>query len=316
MKVSIIVPVYNTKKYLKKCIDSVIGQTYDNIEIIIINDCSSQNIDEVVNKYQDERIIYLKNNKNMGIGYNRNLGIRKAVGDYICFVDSDDYVKVDFVEKMVDKCIKEDLDMCICDYNYVSEESGKVQGVKLTSFNTTNLDKTPSLLVDIPLGPCNKMYKKEMILNNNIKFSETLKYEDVSFVAGALYYSDKIGKIDEKLNYFLAHENSQTTTRDEKVFDIFQQLDMVKDIYKDKKNEYLNELIVSIVFNYTIQQRYQKDKDIANKFIDCSFQYLKDNKIDYKKSKYFHKRPILKAFIEKSKGRTKLYCSLYRKLKG
>ena len=314
MKVSIIVPIYNTKKYLKKCIDSILNQTYKNIEIIIINDCSSENIDEIVNQYEDKRIIYIKNTANKGIGYNRNLGIKKSTGSYICFIDSDDYIKEDFVEKMLNKCTNEDLDMCICDYNYVYEKNNKIQSVNLVSFDITNLDENPKLLIDIPLGPCNKMYKKSMILNHKIKFSEILKYEDVSFVASTLYYSNKIGKIDEALNYFLVHENSQTTTRDEKVFDIFKQLDIVKDIFKNDKNDYLDELIISILFNYNIQQRYQENGDIANKFIDCSFEYLKKNNIPYKQSMYLINRPILKSFIEKSKFRTKLYCFLYRKL--
>ena len=314
MTVSIIVPVYNTEKYLKKSIDSILNQTYKDLEVIIINDCSKGNADEIIKSYDDNRITYIKNEKNKGIGYNRNLGIKKAIGDYICFIDSDDYIKEDFVEKMYNKCELEQLDMCICDYNYVHED-GKLVGVELPSFNTTNLDENPKLLIDIPLGPCNKIYKKTMLLKHKIRFSETLKYEDVSFVASTLFYSEKIGKINEKLNFFLVHPNSETTTRDERVFDIFKQLDILKDIYKESKNQYLHELIISILFNYNIQQRYQKYDDIRNKFIDSSFDYLKKNNINYKQSLYLIKRPIHKSFIEKSKFRTKLYCAIYKKLK-
>lgn len=312
--ISIIMPVYNTENYLKKSIDSILNQTYKDFELIIINDCSQGNTDEIINKYKDKRIKYIKNKTNMGIGYNRNLGITKSKGDYICFIDSDDYIREDFLELMHDRCISDNLDLCVCDYNYVYQ-NGKTKKFKLESFLNTNLEETPKLLVDIPLGPCNKMYKKDMITSNNIKFNEKLKYEDVSFVASALFYSEKIGKIDEPLNYFLVHENSETTTRDERVFDIFKQLDILKKIYKDEKNLYLNELIVSIIFNYTIQQRYQSDEEITNKFIDFAFDYLKDNNIDYKNSLYLINRPFFKSFIEKSKFRTKLYCKLYKKLK-
>lgn len=312
--ISIIMPVYNTEEYLKKSIESILNQTYKEFELIIINDCSKGNADEIIKSYKDKRIKYIKNKTNKGIGYNRNLGIKESKGDYICFIDSDDYIREDFLELMYDKCNKDNLDLCICDYNYVYGLE-KIKKVKLESFQNTNLDETPKLLIDIPLGPCNKMYKKSMIVDNKINFSEKLKYEDISFVASTLFYSKCIGKIDEPLNYFSVHENSETTTRDERCFDIFKQLDIVRKIYKNEKKLYLNELIISIIFNYTIQQRYQIDEEVANKFIDYAFDYLKDNNIDYKNSLYLINRPFFKSFIEKNKFRTKLYCKLYRKLR-
>ncbi len=312
--ISVIVPAYNAEKYINKCIDSILNQTYKDFELIIINDCSKDNTDKIIKKYKDSRIKYIKNKENKGIGYNRNLGIKESKGEYICFIDSDDYIRKDFLELMHERCIKDDLDLCICDYNYVFE-NGKIKKVILDSFENTNLDKNPKLLVDIPLGPCNKMYKKSIITNNKIKFNETLKYEDVPFVASALFYSNNIGKIDEALNYFSVHENSETTIRDDKVFDIFKELDIVKEIYKDEKNLYLNELITSVVLNYTVQQRYQIDNHTIDKFIDYAFDYLEKNNIDYKNSLYIISRPFYKSFIEKSKFRTKLYCKLYKKLK-
>ncbi len=312
--ISIIVPVYNTEKYLEKCIDSILNQTYVDFEIIIINDCSLGNADEIIKKYSDKRIKYIKNKTNKGIGYNRNLGIKKSKGDYICFIDSDDYIREDFLELMYNKCISDKLDLCICDYNYVYD-NGKIKEVILESFSNTNLDKTPKLLIDIPLGPCNKMYNKKMIIDNNLEFSENLKYEDVSFVASTLFYSKNIGKVDKALNYFSVHENSETTVRDDRVFDIFKQLDIVKNIFKYEKNLYLNELIVSVLLNYTIQQRYQVVDNISDKFIDDAFDYLDKNKINYKKSLYIKNRPFYKSFIEKNKNLSKLYCRIYRKLK-
>lgn len=312
--ISIIVPVYNSEKYLKKCINSILNQTYKDFEVIIINDCSEDNSDNIIKSYKDKRIIYIKNETNKGIGYNRNLGINKSKGDYICFIDSDDYIRNDFLELMYNKCNNDNLDLCICDYNYVYD-SGKIKKVNLESFINTNLNETPKLLIDIPLGPCNKMYRKSMIVDNKIKFSEKLKYEDISFVASTLFYSKCIGKIDETLNYFSVHENSETTTRDERCFDIFKQLDIVRKIYKEEKNLYLDELIVSIIFNYTIQQRYQIDDEVTNKFIDFAFDYLENNNIDYKRSLYLIKRPFFKSFIEKNRSRTKLYCKLYKKLR-
>lgn len=312
VKVSVIVPVYNTEIYLKQCIDSLINQSFKDYEIIIINDCSKGNVDEIISGYNDQKIRYIKNKVNKGIGYSRNLGIKKAKGDYVCFIDSDDYVEYDFIEKMYNKCSNDNLDMCICDFSYIYE-NGNIKNEQICSFENTNLSSNQELLTKINLGPCNKLFNKDMIIKNKIKFSENLKYEDLPFVAIALQTSNKIGKVNEALNIFRVHENSETTTRDERVFDIFKQLDIIREFYKDKNNKYLDDLTVSIIFNYTIQQRYQKYDDIRNKFIDYAFYYLEKNNIDYKNIKY--NRSFLKRIVEKNKKLTKLYCFLYKKIK-
>lgn len=297
-KISVIVPVYNTEKYLNECINSLLNQTIDDYEIIVINDCSKGNEDEIINNYKDKKIKYILNKKNMGIGYNRNLGIKKSKGKYICFIDSDDYVTEDFLEKMYDKSYKDDLDICICDYSYINDAGTKEKNI-LVNFEDTKLEDNPELITKINLGPCNKMFKKDFILENDLKFSENLKYEDLPFMAVSLLKAKKIGKVNEILNIFRKHENSETTTRDERVFDIFKQLDFVRNAYKNSNNKYIDELTISIIFNYTIQQRYQKYDDIRDKFIDYAFYYLEKNNINYKNSNYIKDRNPLKSIIEK-----------------
>lgn len=313
MKVSVIVPVYNTEKYLKKCMDSLLNQNFDDYEIIVINDLSPGNAEEIINSYNDKKIVYIKNKTNKGIGYNRNLGIKKAKGEYICFIDSDDYVKENFISKMYNYSKENNLDLCVCDYVNVNENGKMLEKFNLAKFDITNYDNCNKILCEINLGPCNKLFKKDMLINNKIQFSEKLKYEDLSFVALSIKNSIKIGKINEPLNYFTVHNNSETTTRDKRVFDIFKQLDIVREEYK--KGKYLDELTVSVLLNYTIQQRYQIDKNVQSKFIDAAFKYLNDNDIDYKNSEYIKNRSFFKGLIEKNKSLTKLYCSIYRKLK-
>ena len=313
MKVSVIVPVYNTEKYLKKCIDSLLKQNFEDYEIIVINDLSPGNAEEIIKSYNDKKIVYIKNKTNKGIGYNRNLGIKKAKGEYICFIDSDDYVKEDFISKMYSYSKENNLDLCVCDYVNVDEEDNKLKEFNLSDFRITNYEENNKILCEINLAPWNKLYKKDMLIKNKVKFSETLKYEDLSFVALSIKNSKKIGKINEQLNYYTIHKNSETTTRDKRVFDIFKQLDIVRNEYKSGK--YLDELTVSILLNYTIQQRYQIDKEVQNKFIDDAFKYLNDNNIDYKHSEYIKNRSFLKGLIEKNKFITKIYCKIYRMLK-
>lgn len=313
MKVSVIVPVYNTEKYLKNCIDSLLKQNFEDYEIIVINDLSPGNAEEIIKSYNDKKIVYIKNKTNKGIGYNRNLGIKKAKGEYVCFIDSDDYVKEDFISKMYNYSKENNLDLCVCDYVNVDEEGNKLKEFNLSDFCITNYEENNKILCEINLAPWNKLYKKDMLVKNKIEFSETLKYEDLSFVALSIKNSKKIGKINEQLNYYTIHNNSETTTRDKRVFDIFKQLDIVRNEYKSGK--YLDELTVSVLLNYTIQQRYQIDKDTQSKFIDDAFKYLNDNNIDYKHSEYIKNRSFLKRLIEKNKFITKIYCKIYRILK-
>ena len=313
MKVSVIVPVYNTEKYLKNCIDSLLKQNFEDYEIIVINDLSPGNAEEIIKSYNDKKIVYIKNKTNKGIGYNRNLGIKEAKGEYVCFIDSDDYVKEDFISKMYNYSKENNLDLCVCDYVNVDEKGNTLEEFNLSNFGITNYEENNKILCEINLGPCNKLFKKDMLIKNKIEFSEKLKYEDLSFVALSIKNSKKIGKINEQLNYFTVHKNSETTTRDKRVFDIFKQLDIVRNKYKSGK--YLDELTVSILLNYTIQQRYQIDKDTQSKFIDDAFKYLNDNNIDYKHSEYIKNRSFLKGLIEKNKFITKVYCKIYNRIK-
>ena len=313
MKVSVIVPVYNTEKYLKNCVDSLLKQNFEDYEIIVINDLSPGNAEEIIKSYNDKKIVYIKNKTNKGIGYNRNLGIKKAKGEYVCFIDSDDYVKEDFISKMYNYSKENNLDLCVCDYVNVDEKGNTLEEFNLSNFGITNYEENNKILCEINLAPWNKLYKKDMLVKNKIEFSETLKYEDLSFVALSIKNSKKIGKINEQLNYYTIHKNSETTTRDKRVFDIFKQLDIVRNEYKSGK--YLDELTVSVLLNYTIQQRYQIDKDTQSKFIDDAFKYLNDNNIDYKHSEYIKNRSFVKRLIEKNKFITKIYCKIYSMLK-
>lgn len=309
--VSIVIPVYNKEKHIKKCIDSVINQTYKNIELLIIDDGSTDNSGKIISEYNDERIKYFKNN-NQGIGKTRNFGIKKSNGKYIMFLDSDDYLDTNIVKFMLNKILKDKLDMVVCDYYEV--KNTKNNEIKIINFENCSIMDNPELLLSINLSPWNKIYKKSFILKNNIEFDEESKYEDVIFVIDALINAKKIGKIDKALYYYVINENSETSIRDEKVFDILKIIDKIRNKYKDIKylNESIDKLTVRILTNYTIQQRYQKDRKIQKRFINDAFKYLKENIKDYKNKKYYKNRGILRSFIEKRRILSIIYCNIYR----
>ncbi len=311
--ISIIVPIYNAEKYLNKCIDTLLCQTKNELEFILINDGSTDRTDEIIRKYKDKRIKYYKN-KNQGIGKTRNFGISKSTGKYIMFIDSDDYLEENTCQTLYDKAIKENADLVICDFYKVYYPTNRIEEVKLLDFKNTTLKENPKLINEVNLSPWNKLYKRELITKNKIKFVEDLKYEDAPFVIKAISKAKKITKVNECLNYYVIHGNSETTVRDRRCFDILKIIEIIRtEFHKEKYlKEEIDKLTVRIITNYTIQQRNQKDKKIGMDFIDEAFIYLKNKVPDYKNNKYYQGRSILKRMIEKNKLLTKVYCKLYK----
>ncbi|MDD4188242.1 MAG: glycosyltransferase, partial [Bacilli bacterium] len=279
------------------------------IEIIILNDGSTDSCHDKIKKYNDSRIIYI-NKDNDGISITRNKGIDLATGEFITFVDSDDYIDITFCEKMYNKAKKDNCDVVMCDY-YNKEDNLYVKK-KIFDFKDSLLKDNPSIINEINLGPCNKIYKSTLILDNNIKFPENTKYEDAPFVVSALSNAAKIGKVNEPLSYFNVHLGSQTTTRDEKIFDIFKIIELVRNILKDNINEYnINKLTIDTLINYAVQSRYIEDKVMRVKFIDEIYCYLETNIPNWKINDNFVHLSIMKKLVLKNKNLLKIYCTIY-----
>ena len=311
--ISIIVPIYNAEKYLNKCIDSLVNQTKKELEFILVNDGSTDSSEDIIKSYKDKRIKYFKN-KNQGIGKTRNFGIDKATGKYLMFLDSDDYLDINACEKLYNKAIKQKSDLVVFDFNRVEET---LKEVTINNFKSSSLKENPNLLLDINLGPCNKLIKRELIDKSNTRFNEELKYEDTPFVTEIIKNANKISKLNEYLHYYVIHSNSETTVRDERVLDIIKINDIIRNQYKNEKymEDVVNKLTVRTFTNYTIQQRVQKDLKVGMKFIDEAFSYMKKNIPNYKNNKYYETRGILRRTIEKNKFITKVYCSIYNLLR-
>ncbi len=308
-KISLIVPIYNTEKYLNKCLDSLISQSLKDIEIILINDGSTDDSEKIINNYDDKRIKYISR-ENKGVGKTRNEGIDLAKGEYLTFVDSDDYLDINFCKKMYEKAVKDNCDLVICDF---FEDRGNLWGVKFKDFSDTNLKKNPELLNNINLGPCNKIYKNNLFKNKNNRFEENLKYEDAPFVVKMLISAKKIGKVNDYLTYYVVHDNSETTIRDKRIFDILKITDIiVTNLEKiDHPKKSIINLAVMILTDYTIQQRYVKSITARHAFINMAFDYL--NKLDksWRKCEYLKKFSKLKKSIKCNKTLTKIYCDFY-----
>ncbi len=295
-KVTIIVPVYNTAPYLKKCMDSLINQTLDDVEIIVVEDCSTDSSRRILKEYEKYSNVNVYYNKhNMGIGYSRNFGISKATGKYIAFIDSDDFADYQMMEKLYNKAESDNLDMVICRFHKLEEqENGKYVELepkfKIPYFDNTTLANRPDLLVEINSAIWNKLYKTTLFLDDTMRFPENLKYEDAIFIVKAMVRSKRIGMLEDKLNYYLVRNNSQSTVMDEKIFDILTINDL---ILKELRNQEYYESIRKVAERKVIkslsywvkQQVYQEDKEVVDKFTNDAVKYLDENIPDWQSFK-------------------------------
>lgn len=204
-KVSIIIPAYNCDKYIGKCIESVKNQTYENIEIVIINDGSTDKTKEVISSYisKDSRIIYIEQ-KNSGPSTARNNGIDKSTGDYIVFIDSDDTVAINYVDRLLKVMLSEKNDITCCGYRDISIYGN----IDCSDFiYETNDIKKQDFLYKVCQGTggvlWSKIFKKEIINKNNIRMNKDIfMCEDLIFVLQYGSYCNNFGYVDEYLyNY-------------------------------------------------------------------------------------------------------------------
>lgn len=224
IKVSIIVPVYNAGTYLRKCLDTLINQTLKEIEIIIVLDCPTDGSEKIAEEYKtrDERVILIKNKKNLHIGNSRNEGIKIAKGKYIGFSDHDDFSSLNMYEVLYNKAEKENLDLVCSPYIKIINN----HQIKLKHYPEIAPEQLPSIILNYAIGISsntdeykplfsysviwNKLFKSEIIKKNNIQFIDTQKYnsEDVAFLMEFAIYCKRASITNEDLYFHAIHENN------------------------------------------------------------------------------------------------------------
>lgn len=210
--ITIIVPVYKAEKHLQKCLNSLINQTLRNIEIICINDGSPDNSLSILKQYaqKDSRIVVL-DQINSGPSSARNRGLAVASGEYILFCDSDDFLELDTCELMQAAISEKRVDMVICDFNFIKENSEYnrpgMDWHRLNQFGYYRL--TLDNMIQVRCVLCNKLYKSSVINNFRIQFPTDCGYEDLAFIGQYLCITESIYGLDRKLyNYYLHSEST------------------------------------------------------------------------------------------------------------
>lgn len=211
-KISIIVPIYNVQQYLKKCIDSIIEQTFNDFELILVNDGSTDKSGIICDEYKkiDNRIKVI-HKENGGLSSARNAGIDIAKGKYIGFVDSDDYISKFMFQKLYENIIEYNADISICDYVEVFQDKEiiyqeKIEKKKLILSNIEALEKIYKEKGWVYVVAWNKLYKKEIF--NDLRFPIGKVHEDEMIAHEILYKANKIIFIEDQLYYYLQRDNS------------------------------------------------------------------------------------------------------------
>lgn len=240
---SIIVPVYNVEKYLAKCLDSILAQTFTDFEVIAVNDGSLDNCGKILDEYslKDSRIKVI-HKENGGVSSARNSALDVAQGEYIGFVDPDDYISVDMYEHLMNEAKSGDYDIVQCNCALVGINgniSYYMDNIKSREYTDTKDMICAFFVNDIRDSSCNKIFKRN--ITTDVRFGRELRVaEDRLFVHDCLLNAKKIKITDKYCYYYVVSDSSVIHSQfDEKLFDDLKVLDILYELYKDNE-EVLN----------------------------------------------------------------------------
>lgn len=266
--ISIIVPIYNVEKYVKKCIESIINQTYKNIEIILINDGSKDTSLSICKDYKNkDKRIKLINQENGGVSKARNKGLNIAKGEYIVFIDSDDYITKNYIEKLLNAAIETGAD--VVESNYIRiEDSGKIiekSNIK-NYYSKNNYEINKGFLENIFFKNMlwNKIFKKSVI--KNLKFKDYKTSEDFEFLVNVYLNTNIKVNIEDYLYYYVNRNGSICNqTFSEKTLDVIYAREEVFKLYKNLNYtnlcEYISLKIINLIyFFYEDVKKIEKSK--------------------------------------------------------
>ena len=307
-KISVIVSVYNTEKYIEKCLDSLLNQTYSNIEIVVINDCSTDGSLKILKKYAKkyDNMILIENKENKGLSYSRNVGLEKATGEYIGYIDSDDYVDSTYYEQMMKAIKKEKSEIAIADMKIVYEDGSFPDYVSKGcngEVNTLNIIKN-----GLAASACNKLFKREII--EKYKFSEGKLNEDLAVILPSIVAAKKISYVENNNYYYVQHTGSIQNSRfSDRRFDIFYGVELTLKRIKGCKNYakisqaiIYEQLIVLLIYVIPKEKNLIRRHHILKKYNQLSKKY------NIRRNQYFWK------FLEEQGRKHAIYYKILFKL--
>lgn len=299
--VSVIIPVYNVEKYLKKCVDSVLNQSYKNIEILLVDDGSTDCSPDICDYYRtiDNRVKCF-HKANGGQGSARNVGIRNAKGRFIYFLDSDDYIDSSLFFSVIPYMLEENLDLCFFSADVVLEDGEKWDKNSYLRTNKYEPKSGINLFIELRknneyiVSNCLFITKKELIDENYLLVPEGMFYEDNYFLFQLMMAARNVGVINEPLYYRRVHANSTMTHKENYEKKVNSALKAIKQFASfETENAEINSAIIQISSNFcdiALHFAYQsKDKTLIDSVKDVLFEYkyFRSTKLRIKKILFF-----------------------------
>ncbi len=279
-KLSVIIPCYNSEKFLRECLDSLVNQSLKDIEIICVNDASSDKTSEILEEYskKDGRIKLISHEKNQGLSAARNTGILNSTGEFISFVDSDDYVDGGMMEKLYNKAVTTGAEIVIGNIYLYFEDTGKLEIFRNKRFFTFLSGRVFTLTEYPALVSCiaawDRIYKSELIKDNSVFFPIGLVYEDQIFSIKTMALAKGITVLNEPLYYYRKNRGGSITDDEKKndryKFDFLEITALSKSFMKEAGiYEILREEYMSYqFFAAAVHQHNIKDKKTFKRFFD------------------------------------------------
>ncbi|MDF3265839.1 glycosyltransferase [Lactiplantibacillus plantarum] len=301
IKVCVIVPIYNVEKYIERCLMSLANQTLKNIKIILVDDGSTDSSGRIAEKYADKynNMIYL-NKKNGGLSDARNFGLRHAEGEYIGFVDSDDYVEPDMFEKMYD--LSNNGEKKIIECNFIWEYPNKKKNDLIHSYTSKK-----DYLINGRVEAWNKIYKLSWLRKSRIIFPTGLLYEDLNFFFKLIPYLENIDDIAIAKDYLIHYvQNDNTITNSETIkishivpiyediFNFYKELNVYNKYYYELEYKFCRNLLVS----FMIKVLTVKDKKIRSQLLDLFIHKIRIYFPNWKKNVYMEKISLINIYLK------------------
>lgn len=256
VKVSIVVPAYNIMNYLQRCLDSLVEQTFQDVEIIVVNDGSTDTTKEFLDVYEKKHNrVKVIHQQNQGLGAARNRGVYESIGEYLLFVDGDDYVDLQMVERLYDAAIESKVVIVSCQYARVDEKacikyfSPEVQARNAKEYLHDCLTMKQSLTV------CNKLYRRDIFIKDGLVFENTLYHEDILFTCQLAIQQYSMKHLNEVLYYWVEREASISSSitvkhiRDRiKILKIIQRNLHEKALYREYKEVFMAGCLQTVIY--------------------------------------------------------------------
>lgn len=318
-KISVVVPVYNTEEYLVKCLDSLALQTIDSIEVVVVDDGSTDSSPEIIEhyaqKYPDRIKAYRK--ENGGQATARNLGITKCTGEYIGFVDSDDFVEREMFQQMYEMAIAREADLVECNYRYVEERDGAYLPLKEYG-HVREYKSQRDMFINPLVSPWNKLIKAEILHGMETVFPEGLIYEDTAFFIKIIPKVKKTAFLDKAyVWHILRGTSTMNANRSKKVGNIFPVLEDIITYYKkmDWYQQYFKEVeyfCIKILLCSSLERVSQvKDRGLKKEFVKKTQDMIVEYFRDYRKNTYFHKGTKNRYMKSVNRITIHLYCMVF-----